>query len=178
MKVKVRLAEEKDLPAFFKFFEYCIEKNFPEYSLMARKYIVKEGYGFNKFEKGIKTGGIEIFLALLEEKIVGFLFVKLHFGGVAWGEWFAVRREYQRQGIASLLLKAWERKAFKDGAHKLEFFTDKRNVSFYQKRGFVLVGMIPDSYFGADDYIFYKTLSKSDENKFLKDYLKKEKKIK
>ncbi len=178
MKVKVRLAKEKDLPVFFNFFEHCIGKNFPEYSLMTRKYIVEEGYSFNKFGKGIKTGGIEIFLAFSGKKVVGFLFAKLQFGGVAWGDWFAVKKEYQRQGIASLLLKAWEKRAFQDGAHKLEFFTDNRNLNFYQERGFVLVGMIPDSYFGADDYLFYKTLRKSDEKKFLKDYLKEEKKIK
>ncbi len=110
-----------------------------------------------------------------KDQIVGFLMVSAAYGGVSFGNWLVVCRNYQRQGIASKLLKIWEKEAKKWGCHKLHLLTEGRNVSFYQKRGFILLGLIPKNYFGADDFYFYKTIQEPKEENYLKAYLKKKK---
>ena len=177
MDLKIRKAKEKDLPSFFTFFKATLTKEFPEYKEKTRQYMLGYGYSLKRIKKGLKTGGWQLFLAFGGQKIVGFLLSRIQFGGVAWGEWIAVDKKYQRKGIGSSLLKIWEKQAIKDGAHQLQFVSSLKASSFYQKEGAVLVGKTPKAYFGIDNYYFYKNLRKPNEKNFLKDYLKNKKNI-
>ena len=175
MDFKIKRAKEEDLPAFFAFFKNALDREFPEYKRKTKEYMPDYGYSLERIRKGLKTGGWQLFLAFVGKKIVGFLLARIQFGGVAWGEWLAVDNKHQGKGIGSTLLKSWEEQALKDGAHQLQFITFLKESSFYQKRGFVLVGKAPNAYFGVDNYYFYKNLRKPDEKNFLKNYLKNKK---
>ena len=121
----------------------------------------------------IKNAKKYFFLAYKNNEPAGYLLTNKTRGGVAFGHWLGVNSKYQKHGVASSLLSFWEQDALGEGAHKLQLWTTKNNVSFYKNRGFTKGGNFPDSWFGLDHFLIYKTLRKSDEKVFLKDFLKK-----
>jgi len=116
----------------------------------------------------LKAGEIEIYLALSNGQVAGYLMVRPITGGIVLACWLSVRREYQGRGVASFLLAMWEKDAKARGFHKLHLWTDKRNLKFYKNRDFIFVGKIPKNYYGADDYLFYKSIQAPKEKNFLK----------
>jgi len=112
-----------------------------------------------------------LFLAYSNAKVVGYLLTDKQDVGVAFGHWLAVDKDFRKQGIASSLLDYWENDALEQGAHMLRLWTTENDVSFYKNRGFTMAGLMPDSWCGVGHYLFYKTLRKSDEKRFLKEYL-------
>lgn len=132
-----------------------------------------EDFSLEELEKGIKKGKRILFLAYLENKVVGYLLTNKQFGGVSFGHWLGVDKDFQKQGIGSKLLSAWERDALKQGAHALEINTFEKDRLFYKKCGFIEAGKAPDFWFGVEHFWFYKPLRKSNEKVFLREYLKK-----
>lgn len=173
MQFKIRTATTKDLKTFFQAFTKSVAEDFPEYSNNTISYFLQDVFSLKSLQEEIKKGICQIFLALVDQKIVGYLVSTHPYGGVGFCNWIAVYPDYRKNGVASALLETWEKKAKKDGAHKVHIWTVRRNIEFYKKRGYILVGRIPDDFFGANDLFFYKTFGKSSEKKFLKDFLRR-----
>jgi len=177
-QVLIRKAILKDLNKFFKFFSQSINSQFPEYTLLTHRFFLEEDYSKESFKRWLKKNKKLLLLATIKGKIVGYLLAELPYGGVACCNWIAVDDRYQGQGIGSSLLKEWEKEAREQGAHKLHLWADKRNIEFYKNCSFVLIGQISDCWFGADDYLFIKTLAKPKEKNYLREFLKKQKFLK
>lgn len=173
MKIKIVQASERDLDRFFHLFSKTLRADFPEYSKNTISYFLKEEFSKKQINNDLKKKKTRLYLAFLGKTIVGYLLAASSYGGVGFISWIAVDQKFRRKGAASALLNKWEEQSKKEGLHKVHLWTDKRNLEFYKKRGYVLVGRIPDNFMGAEDYLFYKTLQKSSEKNFLKDYLKK-----
>lgn len=163
-----RKAETGDLDEFFVLFSKLTMKLFPEYSLRTRNFILKKEYNLDALKAQFNSKQIIIYLAFCSKELVGYLIVRPIVGGVCLGEWMAVGESRQNAGVASGLLNIWEKDAKASGMHKLHLWADKRNVQFYKNRGFNLVGMIPENYYGANDYFFYKSIQKPLEKNYLK----------
>ena len=171
MRFKIRTAVAKDLKSFFQTFGKSLRKDFPEYSKDIISYFLKDVFSLKSYKEEIKKGTCQIFLALVNNEIVGYLVSTHPYGGVGFCNWIFVHPDYRKQGLASALREAWEKKAQKDGAHKVHVWIVGRNIKFYKKRGYRMAGRIPDDFFGANDILLYKTLGKSSEKNFLKDFL-------
>lgn len=161
-------AQVKDLDRFFLFFVRSIRKQFPQYTPKTRDYFLKRIYSQKVLKRQLQDKEIMIYLALDQKKVVGYLMVLPLLGGICLGVWLAVSESYQRKGIASKLLEIWEKDARGLGIHKLHLWTDQKNLEFYKRRGFRLVGKIPQNFYGVDDYLFYKSIQKPQEKNFLK----------
>lgn len=161
-------ARDKDLDEFFVLFSKLTKKQFPEYSKRIRDFFVKKEYNLEAIRAQVKSREIIIYLALSKGEVAAYLMVRPLVGGVSLGVWLAVSEAHQRKGLATKLLEVWAEDAKKEGMHKLHLWTGKTNVEFYKKRGFKLVGRIPKNYYGADDYLFYKSIQKPLEKNYLR----------
>lgn len=128
---------------------------------------MKKECSHNSIKAQFKAKQIIIYLAFDSKKLVGYLMVRPIVGGVCMGDWMAVSPDYQGKGVASGLLSMWEKDAKANGMHKLHLWTHKGNVQFYKNRGFNLVGMVPENYYGTNDYFFHKTIQKPFEKNYL-----------
>ncbi|MDO8524095.1 MAG: GNAT family N-acetyltransferase [bacterium] len=167
-KYTFKKATIKDLNTFWPAFAKNIKTQFPEYSIKTRKAFLEKEYPLQYIEEGLKDKRIALYLAYSKNEVAGFLYTTYICGGIGMANWLAVAKEHQGHGIATALLKMWQKDAKRLGMHKIHLWTDKRNLDFYKKQGFTYVGKIPKSYYGADDYLFYKILQPPKENNFLK----------
>lgn len=165
MKVEYmfKKAGSEDIDKFFVLFSKSIKTQFPEYSEKTQDNFLEKEYSPESIKIRIEEGSLYIYLAYFESEIVGYVVTMDLAGGVCLANWVAVADEYQHKGVASKLLEMWENDAKNHGVHKLHLWTDKRNLEFYKKIGFEYAGMIPDNFYGADDYLFYKSIKKPDE---------------
>ena len=161
-------ANLKDFNAFWIAFAKNIKTQFPEYSAKTREFFIKQEYCPEALKAQLKNKEIAIYLAFFSKEVAAFLMVRYICGGVGMANWLAVTKAHQDKGIATKLLKIWQADAKKSGMHKIQLWTDRRNLNFYKKQGFVFVGKIPKDFYGADDFLFYKTLQKPQEKNFLK----------
>ena len=171
--IKVVKGTLKQFEDFYKLWKKTLEEGLFLYSKNSVRFTVKEELPKEFLKTEIGKGNKYLFLVYQNNKPVGYLLTNKTKGGIAFGHWLGVDAKFQKLGAASSLLSFWEEDALKEGAHKLQLWTTKNNVSFYKNRGFIKGGDFPDSWFGIDHFLFYKTLRKSDEKVFLKDFLKK-----
>lgn len=158
----------KDLDRFFVFFSQSIKEQFPQYTPKTRDYFIQKEYSPQSLKVRLKSKDIIIYLAIQDKQIVGYLMTGIIVGGVCLAIWLAVSGQHQGQGIGSQLLQMWEKDAKSFGIHKLHLWTDNKNVDFYKRRGFRLLGKISKNYYGVNDYLFYKSIQKPIEKNFLK----------
>jgi len=159
--IKIRKATVKDIKEFMVFFRGSLKNLFPEYSQKAKEFFLKKEWTEKSIRNLVKNSQVDVLIAVMNKRIVGDILINKPFGGVSFVSWIAVDPEFQKIGIGSLLLKKCETVAKNNGSHKVTFWTARRNIGFYKKRGYVLVGHIPENYFGADDWLFYKSIRKS-----------------
>ncbi len=133
----IRLATIEDLDIFVPFFESSLRSQFSHYSHNSLSYFVEQDYSRENLEKGIARR-MQIFLAFDDTKLIGYLMINRHYGGVAFANWFAVDKDYHGQGIGTALLSAWEKSVLEDGGHKLLLWTTENNLEFYSHRGFTV----------------------------------------
>jgi len=171
-----RQCEDTDIPAFLSFFKVTIPLLFTQYSPHSIAYEVDVDYGPVWMTDRLKKGGKKAYLAFDDKKIVGFILAEKSIAGVSFADWLGVDKKYQRQGIASKLLALWEGDAFAQGAHALQLWTSKNNLTFYKNRGFMNGGLFPKAWHGEDCYLIYRLLREPEEKNFLKSYLEKAKK--
>ena len=168
-RVIIEKVIEKDLDEFFKVFSGLIQSEMLEYSERTRKYFYTNNRAINKKVLKRKLGEGNIVLsATLKKKIVGILIADRPFGGISICHWLAVDRQFQMMGIGRSLLLGWEKISKDDGAHGLRLETDKRNIDFYKKMGFSLIGLDKRGEFGTDNYVMKKLIQTPKEENFLK----------
>jgi ribosomal protein S18 acetylase RimI-like enzyme len=136
--------------------------DFPEYSPRVRKYLSSQA-----FIKKLLRSDV-ILSASEDDKFLGFIAASNPSGGVMSINWLAILETYRKKGYGTQLLNRLESYALKKGVHNIQVYTSQRNINFYKKRGFVLVGIDEKSYLGVDLYILKKLIQMPDENKFLK----------
>lgn len=171
-----RQGTEADIPAFLAFFRTSIPHLFPQYSPNSVAYEVDVDYGPEFLTRKLKSGDKKVYLALDGDKVVGYIMVMESIAGVAFADWLAVDKKYQKRGVASALLTMWEKDALDEGAHALQLWTTENNLTFYKNRGFVNGGLFPKAWHGEDCYLIYRALREPEEKNFLKSYLEKAKK--
>ena len=159
-KLKIKKAGIADLKSFLPVFKISVKKQFPEYSLKAKNLFLNRHFTKKNFIEDFKKRRIDLVLAYINNQIAGYLIILPPYGGVSYISWLAVNDSFQGKGIGSALLKECEKIAKRKGAHKVHLWTSKRNIKFYKKNKWILVGSIPENYFGADDCLFYKTIKK------------------
>lgn len=160
---------------FFSFFEKSIHTQFPEYQHNSCSYITEVDYNKSWMRGAIKNGSRQAYIAKDNNRIIGYIFANLY-AGISTAHWIAVDQQYQKQGVASQLLKNWEEDAIQLGSHSLQLWTSEPwRVQFYKNRGFILSGEFPQAWFGLDMHLFHKPLQKPKEENFLREYLQNKK---
>lgn len=160
--IVIRKLRNTDKPAFSKVYSETIKNGFPEYSKKTLYYFASKKYQDRMFAAQIKFGAFE------KGNLAGYLLAEKPIGGVVYIYWFAVLQEHQGRGVGTALLKRLEKTALKNGAHNIQFHSDKRNVKYYKSRGYEVVGLDKKSYFGTDNYIIKKIIQEPKEKNFLK----------
>jgi ribosomal protein S18 acetylase RimI-like enzyme len=171
-----RQATETDIPVFLTFFKTSIPVLFPQYSPNSVAYEVDVDYSPEFLTRKLKSGDKKAYLAFDNDRVVGYIMVMDSIAGVAFADWLAVDKQYQKQGVASKLLSLWEQDALAQGAHALQLWTTENNLTFYKNRGFVNGGLFPKAWHGEDCYLIYRALREPEEKNFLKSYLEMTKK--
>ncbi|MBP9822159.1 MAG: GNAT family N-acetyltransferase [Candidatus Pacebacteria bacterium] len=82
-------------------------------------------------------------------------------GGVIWGNWLGVGKEYRRQGVAQKMIEYMEAESRKLGCHK--FWCDTRTdnlevIALQEKLGYIKVGELKDHWYHLDFYLWEKNL--------------------
>ena len=157
-KVEIRKAKISDLKPFWLLFGKTIRENFPEYPRKAKNFLLKTAYSRKKFKKWVKEKEGIILIALIKNKIIGYIVVESCYAGVALLAWLAIDKNFQGKGMGSLLLKRYEIFAKKQKVHKIYLWTDKRDLKFYKKNGYILLGRIPKFFFKVDHWLCYKDI--------------------
>ena len=166
-KIIIRELDNNDAEIFEKAYESIIQNEFPEYTQNTRDYFTEE-YKKKMLKAEFKLG------AFVDSKVVGFLLAESKpMGGVLFVNWLAVAGDQQHKGIGRMLLKKIDAIARDLGCHALYLEMNNRNLGFYNKCGYEVIGHDPKGYFGTDNYFMRKTLREPDEKLFLKEYLAK-----
>lgn len=173
-QIIVRKAKMGDFDKFYKLFQKTLREGyFYGYSRNSIEFILSEDMPKAEVKKLIAEDKRILYLGLDGKKVAGYLLTFKTREGVSFGHWLGVDKNYQRKGVATTLLEKWQETAFAEGAHKLQLWTTKNNLTFYKNRGFTVGGKFPESWFGRDHYLIYKTLRKPNEKLFLSEFLKK-----
>nr|AIA16355.1 Acetyltransferase (GNAT) family [uncultured bacterium] len=167
--ISIHKGSPADFDQFYASFENSLASNFKHYSKKIISYLLKNDYPASWLKERVNIGKKVYFLATFEDQIIGYFLVSKPFAGVSLGDWLSVDKKFQKQGIATQLIQQWEDYAKNEGAHALQLWTTEENVDFYKKRGFLLAGKFPESWYGIDRYLFYKNIQKPLQQNYLKD---------
>lgn len=133
MDIYIRKAEISDIDALVELMDYLLslEGDFPNLEKQQKK-------GFRML---IESNSSEIFVAVLDEKVVAMCCLHRHISTVQGGytgvvEDVVVGRDYGEMGIASMLMEYLENYAKKAGMTRLQLMVDRDNIpaiSLYKK---------------------------------------------
>ena len=171
--IKITKAKISDFEKFYQLLTKTLMGNYFLYSKNSSAFTLDEDLPKKDLKKYIGEGKRILYLAYSKNKVVAYLLTFKAHAGVAFAQWLAVDKDYQKHSIASKLLSLWEKESLSNGAHILQLWTTKNDIPFYLNRKFKKGGIFPQSWFGVDHYLFYKILRKPDEKVFLKEYLAK-----
>lgn len=168
--MKIRKLTLKDHHRLFNLFSSLIATQFPEYSPNTRRAMVKHPKYWNSssFKKRLQNKDRLILGAFIKHDLIGLLDAEMPFAGVSFASWLMVNPVQQKKKIGSLLIKTWEKRMLKLGAHSLYLLSAQRNVQFYLKNGFQDIGIFKKSWFGLDDHLMTKLIREPKEENFLK----------
>lgn len=159
LKIKIKKAILSDIDAFWNFYKWSVRNQFPEYSKKAKNEFLRKEYSKRNFKCWLRKRQRVLLLAFYKNEVVGYLLATtIPHGGITFIHWLGVKDSFQGGGIGSSLLKKYEKIVAKQEIHKIHVWTDKRTHKFYKKNGYKLVGHIPDNFYGADDWLFYKEI--------------------
>lgn len=68
-------------------------------------------------------------------------------GGISFIFWLAVDPKVQHKGIGTAILKEWEKIAKANGGHAVHLDSAEKNLKFYDKLGYKLIGHDKKGYF-------------------------------
>ena len=174
MDFRIEKASPSYFDKFFKVFKKSLKNQFPEYTKNTIRYFIEEDYRETWLKSATKNGNKILLVAKdRTESIVGFLLANKQYGGIGFCSWIAVEDSFHRRGIGEALLNKWEELSKEQGAHTLQLWTTEKNLEFYKKCGYKLVGRVPHGFFGSEDNLFYKEIQKPKESNFLRTFLAK-----
>ncbi len=162
MNISIRELTEQDEAEFNQVFSDTVQKEFPEYSQKIRDWFTNDPYRKAMIQLRVKFG------AFVDGKLVGYTIGSSYDGGVAFVYWLAVLKDFQHQGIGTKLLKAFEDFVKGYGYHSLQLNADERNLDYYKKLGYEVIGLDKKSFYGTDNYILKKLLQEPNEANFFK----------
>lgn len=135
----------------------CLKEDFPYKKETILAYLKI----FNKefFSNIIKNKKSAVFGAYPKKELVGVIVVKADFGGVAYVEWLAVKKNFRGEGIGTKLIEELDKWALVNKFHYIYLNTETdQNINFYEKRGFRYVGIQKNSWFGEDEHLLEKNV--------------------
>jgi ribosomal protein S18 acetylase RimI-like enzyme len=170
MKITVKQITNENFEDFYTLFEKSISTQFPEYSKATTNWIVKNQRGHNKerTREELNNGSAYACGTFLDNKLIGFAYGFMPWGGISHIYWLAVDPDYHRKGAGSLLLKEWEKVVKEKGGHAIHLESSEWNLEFYKKMGYEIIGHDHKGYFGAEDYYLKKLIQEPQEENFLK----------
>ena len=165
--IKYKLAGKDDISIFFDFFKQSIDTQFEDYSKETLTYFTQKDYDKWWISKSISDKSKYIYLAMFNEKIVGFILFSKVYGGVTNASWLAVSPEFQGKGVGTTLVSEWERWAKRENAHSMYLWSKDKNIPFYKKLGFNVSGKFPNAWFGVTTNLLFKTLKMVDPTTYI-----------
>ena len=132
---------QNDITDFYDIFSQVIRSEFPGYTPKVVEYLLNKIYSRYAYEYWIRNNLKTVLIAKVNNEIVGFADIDNPYGGVSLLRWLGVKKKYQRAGIGSSLIKAWEDLARTQHAHKMELAAQPEAKAFYEKMGLKQEGM-------------------------------------
>lgn len=165
--IQVKKVSEKSLDEFYNLFSSGISTQFPEYSSSQKKFFLKK-HSKKKYTQLASDKNRLLLGAWIGKQLVGLMDIVMPVGGISFGIWLLVDPQFQKKGIGMKLLQTWEEKVKRKGAHGLYLYSPQRNVLYYKKMGFTLLGHWENSWFNFDNYVFTKLIQEPKEENYLK----------
>jgi ribosomal protein S18 acetylase RimI-like enzyme len=165
MEITVKKIKEEEVENIYPYYKNWIITLFPEFSEAIKKKISDKSYGEKYIHKLIKQNGIAL-IAFLGKRPVGIFLADPPSDGLSYASWLMVDSYVQGKGIGKSLLRRWEEEAKKQKCHNLRIEADHRNVGFFEKMEFKLIGLEQKGYFGTDNYLFQKIIAEPKEENF------------
>lgn len=161
MEFKVEELELNNLKKFLLFAKELVVKQFSDYPLSVRNYYWEKEFNYDKLKEEIEKKEVTIYIALSDNKMVGFIVIHFDGGGAVNARWLEVEKNFRGKNIGTTLLKKIETEAKKNKCHFIYFWTEtNKNVDFYKKRGYYFVGLQKESWYGMDEYLMQKNICK------------------
>lgn len=167
MNVKIEVIDKELLDNFYNLFLNSILTEFPQYSKNVQKYMLRKPWSKESFKMMIESNRNLFLGAWIDEKCVGILYAQYPVGGVSFCTWIMVDKAFQKKGIGTQLLTAWERIILEKGGHFLYLYANIRNVPYYKKMGFTSIGVMEKAWYGNSVNVFTKLLQEPKEDHFL-----------
>ncbi len=144
---------------FFNLFKKIAKDDFARWTSESKKAWFDDQYNINFWNK-ITQEGLPIFVAILNDQMIGYVAIEDINFGVAYLGWVGVMKEYQFQGIGSRLMTEVEKWCRKNNIHKIELETQEPELrKFYEKHNYILEGIRKNSWQNLDNYMFGKVLN-------------------
>lgn len=168
--LRIEKVTDQNFEEFYKLFEKLVKTQFPEYSNKTTEWLIKNPRGHSKKRliNEIKNNSILVLGAYLKGSIVGFAHGTWPWGGISYVYWLAVDPKFQRKGVGTAILKGWEKIVKEKGGHAVHLDSAEKNLKFYEKLGYKIMGHDLKGYFGADDYLLKKLIQEPKEENYLK----------
>ena len=164
----IRLLDSTEVDAFFPYYSSSMQHDFQEYTEKTISLFVNDIYNKEYLLKNIVSKQLNVFVIEHEKQYLAYAVVNRIFGGVVFCTWLAVDTSMRGKGLGTQMVEFMSNYYKEQGAHKMMLWCIEKNIPFYEKCGFVVVGKVPQSYFGSDDYFLYKTLQDAKEENDLK----------
>jgi len=159
MNFIIKKATAKDIDEIVKIIDFALSNDFSAYN--DKTILAYRNNVFNKryFQEFIKDKKNIIFNTYIQDKLVGLITFKLDYGGIIYMEWIAVDKSYRGKGLGSKLLDFGEKWAIKNKYHCVSLTTTmERQVKFYEKHGYHILGIYKNGWFGESDIVMTKSL--------------------
>lgn len=165
MDLKILPLKEEDIKEILPYFKEWY-KLFDEYSKNTIFYFIK-GTNQEDLLKKLKEEWT-ILVAFSKSRPVGIIMANKPYGGVIYCDVLLVDENFQKKGIGSRLLEEFENISKRKGVHNIRVESEERDLPFYEKNGYEVVGLDKKGYWGTDNYILKKLIQEPKEENFLK----------
>jgi len=173
MKFKIKKLNSKHAAVIHSLIKGSLKEDFPIYlPRIAPIYakIFNEKF-FRKFLNRKTNAGFGAFDQ--KNNLIASVEARGDFGGVAFVEWFIVKKVFRSMGVGTSLLKKVDQWLIKHKYHYEYLYTEtEKNINFYKKRGFEYVGLQKKAWFGIDEHLMQKVLREKPFEEIFEKYYK------